>query len=45
MRPPLRAGEMITTGTLTRAFPVVAGERWSTEIDGFDLPGLSVEIV
>lgn len=42
---PLRAGEIVTTGTLTRAFPVVAGERWSTEIDGFDLPGLSVEIV
>lgn len=45
LNPPLRAGEIVTTGTLTRAFPVVAGERWSTEIGGFDLPGLSVEIV
>jgi 2-oxo-3-hexenedioate decarboxylase len=45
LNPPLRAGEIVTTGTLTRAFPVVAGERWSTEIDSFDLPGLSVEIV
>ena len=42
--PPLRGGEIVTTGTLTRAFPVLAGERWSTEIDGYNLPGLSVEI-
>ena len=42
--PPLRAGEMVTTGTLTRAFPVFPGERWTTRIEGFDLPGLSVEI-
>ena len=38
--PPLRAGEMVTTGTLTRAFPVMRGERWSTRIEGVDLPGL-----
>ena len=44
LNPPLRAGEMVTTGTLTRAFPVLPGERWSTKIDRFDLPGLSVEI-
>ena len=39
--PPLRAGEMVTTGTLTRAFPVRPGEIWSTRIEGFALPGLS----
>ncbi|HEY6631728.1 MAG TPA: fumarylacetoacetate hydrolase family protein [Rhizobiaceae bacterium] len=44
LNPPLRAGELVTTGTLTRAFPVLPGERWSTEIAGYDLPGLSVEI-
>ncbi|MEW9805883.1 2-keto-4-pentenoate hydratase [Mesorhizobium sp. ZMM04-5] len=44
LNPPLRAGEIVTTGTLTRAFPVTPGERWSTELDGIDLPGLSVEI-
>jgi 2-oxo-3-hexenedioate decarboxylase len=44
LNPPLKAGEIVTTGTLTRAFPVRPGERWSTRIDGFDLPGLSVEI-
>lgn len=43
--PPLRKGELVTTGTVTRAFPVAPGESWSTDIDGFDLPGLSVEIV
>jgi 2-oxo-3-hexenedioate decarboxylase len=42
--PPLRAGELVTTGTTTRAFPVLPGEVWSTRLDGFDLPGLSVEI-
>ncbi|MFN3548448.1 MAG: 2-keto-4-pentenoate hydratase [Mesorhizobium sp.] len=44
VNPPLRAGEIVTTGTVTRAFPVAPGERWSTTISGFDLPGLSVEI-
>jgi 2-keto-4-pentenoate hydratase len=44
LNPPLRAGEIVTTGTLTRAFPVLSGERWSTEIRGYDLPGLSVAI-
>lgn len=45
LNPPLHKGEVITTGTLTRAFPVVPGERWSTTINGFDLQGLSVEIM
>lgn len=40
--PPLRAGELVTTGTLTRAFPVTAGEKWSTTLSGIDLPGLAV---
>lgn len=44
LNPPLREGEMVTTGTLTRAFPVLPGEKWSTEIAGVDLPGLSVQI-
>jgi 2-oxo-3-hexenedioate decarboxylase len=39
---PLMAGEMITTGTVTRAFPVKAGERWTTRLDGIDLPGMDV---
>jgi 2-oxo-3-hexenedioate decarboxylase len=39
---PLQAGDMITTGTLTRAFPLAAGERWTTALTGIDLPGLDV---
>jgi len=39
--PPLAAGEIVTTGTLTRALPIQPGETWSTTLDGVDLPGLS----
>jgi 2-oxo-3-hexenedioate decarboxylase len=42
--PALRAGEMVTTGTLTCAFPVAPGETWSTGIEGIDLPGLAIEL-
>ena len=41
--PPLRAGEIITTGTLTRAFPVAPGETWSTTIEGIDLDGVTLK--
>jgi 2-oxo-3-hexenedioate decarboxylase len=40
---PLAAGEIITTGVITDAHPVVAGERWQTRISGLELPGLSVQ--
>ena len=40
--PPLAAGEIISTGTLTDAHAVCAGENWSTEIRGLPLPGLTV---
>jgi len=43
--PPLRAGELVTTGTLTAAYDVTAGQRWSTELRAIGLRGLSVEIV
>jgi 2-oxo-3-hexenedioate decarboxylase len=36
---PLSAGEVITTGTLTAAMPIHAGETWSSRYDG--LPGVS----
>lgn len=39
---PLRAGEIITTGVLTDAHPVCAGECWSTELHGLPLGGLTV---
>jgi 2-oxo-3-hexenedioate decarboxylase len=40
--PPLAAGEIITTGSVTKAFPIVAGERWNTEIEGLPLVGISL---
>jgi 2-oxo-3-hexenedioate decarboxylase len=42
VNPPLGAGEIVTTGTLTRAFPVSAGETWTTEFTGVALDGISV---
>src|SRR5262249_18848609 len=32
--PPLAAGEIVATGTLTRALPVKAGETWTTRFSG-----------
>lgn len=40
---PLAAGEIITTGTITEALPVAAGEEWRAEVDGLDLPPLSLK--
>lgn len=42
VNPPLRAGEVVSTGTLTRAFPVAPGETWTTTLDGIPLPGVSL---
>jgi 2-keto-4-pentenoate hydratase len=44
--PQLETGEVIATGTLTDAFPIVAGETWTTAFAGsLILPGLSVAFV
>ena len=42
VNPPLAAGEIVTTGTLTRALPVKPGETWSTVLSGVVLPEISV---
>ena len=42
VNPPLAAGEIITTGTLTRALPASAGETWTTELTGVALDGICV---
>lgn len=42
VNPPLGAGEIITTGTVTRAFPVKAKEIWTTEVHGAPLDGLTI---
>jgi 2-oxo-3-hexenedioate decarboxylase len=43
--PPLAAGEIVTTGTLTRALPVSAGETWTTGLTGVALDGICVRFV
>jgi 2-oxo-3-hexenedioate decarboxylase len=40
--PPLAAGEIVTTGTLTRALPISPGQTWTTALRGVALPGLNV---
>jgi len=40
---PVQPGEIVSTGTLTAALPVQAGETWSTEFSGLELDGLRVQ--
>lgn len=40
--PALRAGEIISTGTITDAHPVAPGETWSTDLHGFAVRGLEI---
>ena len=42
MFPPVAAGEVVTTGTLTAALPIRQGEIWSTLFSDIDLPGLTI---
>lgn len=39
---PLRAGELVTTGTLTEAKPAVTGESWTTSFAGIALQPVSL---
>lgn len=38
------AGDVVTTGTLTRAFPVKPGETWSTRIAGLPLDDITLAL-
>jgi 2-oxo-3-hexenedioate decarboxylase len=40
--PALAAGETITTGTITDAWPVASGETWSSDYGALGLPGLTL---
>jgi len=40
---PVAAGEIITTGTLTDAMPIAAGQTWTTELACIALDGIRVE--
>jgi 2-keto-4-pentenoate hydratase len=43
--PGIEAGEIVTTGTLTDAMPVAAGETWSTRLDGLPVGGISLRFI
>lgn len=40
--PPVAAGEIISTGTLTKAMPIKPGEIWSAKLSGIALEGVPV---
>jgi len=40
--PPLAAGELVTTGTITDAWPVRAGETWRSDYGALGLQGLEL---
>jgi 2-oxo-3-hexenedioate decarboxylase len=41
---PLAAGELISSGTLTASYPIARGETWRAEVEGIDLPALTLAI-
>ena len=43
--PPLEAGEIVTTGTITDAWPVAPGESWSSDYGELPLRGFTLEFV
>ena len=42
--PPLAAGELVTTGTITDAWPVAPGQTWSSDYGRLGLPGLVLRL-
>ena len=42
---PVQAGEIVTTGTLLSPPSVGAGQTWTTELSGIELPGLVLRVV
>jgi 2-oxo-3-hexenedioate decarboxylase len=41
---PIRAGDVVTTGTLTDAWPLVAGQCWSSRLGDGRLAGLTLRV-
>jgi 2-keto-4-pentenoate hydratase len=41
---PLRAGEIVSTGTLTAGHLTAAGDRWTMEVEGIELPSLTLTL-
>ncbi len=42
---PLRAGEIISSGTLTAGHVTGAGDRWTAEVEGLALPPLKLHLI
>jgi 2-oxo-3-hexenedioate decarboxylase len=42
--PPLAAGEIVSTGTLTDALPVASGQVWTARVSGLSLPGFDLSL-
>jgi 2-keto-4-pentenoate hydratase len=40
--PPLAAGEIVTTGTVTDAWGVAPGETWTSDYGALGLPGMTL---
>ena len=40
---PLRAGELVSSGTLTESQPIAAGEKWTATLEGLPLPRLTLQ--
>jgi len=45
VNPPLAAGEIVSTGTLTKAMPIAPGQTWTTKPTGIALEGVEVRFV
>ena len=43
--PPLAAGEIVTTGTLTRAFRSLKERKWTTRLTGIPLEGAHIRFI
>jgi 2-oxo-3-hexenedioate decarboxylase len=41
---PIDAGDVVTTGTLTDAWPMMPGQQWRTSLSDARLPGLSLRV-
>ncbi|MGI9101751.1 MAG: 2-dehydropantoate 2-reductase [Terriglobales bacterium] len=44
-QPPLGAGEIISTGTLTAGHLLHKGDSWTAELEGIALPGLTLRLI
>ncbi|MDP1820613.1 MAG: fumarylacetoacetate hydrolase family protein [Acidimicrobiales bacterium] len=42
--PPLGAGEIVTTGTITAAWPIAAGQTWTSHYGALGLSGLTLTL-